>query len=82
MQGPQPGLLQPRVQLDLVYRGDNFGLLHEFFKVSGLEIGNTDRPHLAFTVEGLHGFVAFRKKATAGTRPMNEVKVHVVEAKV
>ncbi len=72
VQCSKPGLLQPRVQLDLVYRRDNFGLLHQLLKVSGLEIGNPNSPHFAFTVERLHGLVRFGKQAPAVALPAIE----------
>ena len=82
VQSSQPALLKPGVQLDLVYCGNNFSLLHQLFQVSGLEVGHADGPHFPFPVQGLQSFVGLCKQTPPGAGPVDEVEVHIVEPKV
>ena len=79
---PELGLLQPRMQLDLVDGRHHLGCFQQLVQVLRLEVGHADRPYLALAVERFHGPVRFLEQSPLGARPVDQVHVHVFQPEV
>src|SRR4051794_26471581 len=78
----QLALDQPRVQLDLVDRGDGVGLLREPLQVGDREVGDADRAGLPVGQRLLEALPRLDVAVFAGPRPVDEVEVDVVGAEL
>jgi hypothetical protein len=78
--GAQLGLLQPRMQLDLVYRRQPLRLRPQPLEVLDAEVGDPERAGPPFLVDPFEGAPGLEIAVLAGHRPVDQVEVDAVEA--
>lgn len=74
-------LLVRGVEFDLVEGGNNLGLGQEGVNMLREEVGDADGSRLAVGVDLLHGLPRIDEEPLGRNGPVDEVKVHVVQAK-
>jgi hypothetical protein len=79
---PELGLLQPRMELDLVDGGNHLGGFQQPVQMLRLEVGDADGPDLALAVQGLECAVGLLEQPSLGAWPVDEVHVHVFQPEV
>src|SRR5258707_9375939 len=75
-------LLKPRMQLDLIDRWYNPGCIDNSLEMRNGEIGYPDRFGSSLFLEFYQRFPGLDVCVLTWLRPMNQIKIHVIELKV